>query len=281
MAFNVQIVYGKDVASSSVKATGEDIRPLTKDLYPIFGLTDDLLKKAVEAYLGKLPDAVYVADPTPDNWYATNSWEAIVIRLKPVKAEIVSIDTAISQLKSQVFKNNSSKTASFDVSITDDVSDTVDSNWSETKSFGVSQSVNYGTSFIGGDTSITFQADFQVGGSKSRTVSMGQSSGVMVDLAPGESVTANLIASKGTMKVRVVFEAYLTGVIAAYYKGVFKWKHVWPVDIAGALEALNGSHTLRVTNEIAIDYFSSGEIVLEDTLGKRIRLRAPMLLTAD
>ncbi len=277
MPFSIEVVYGKDSGSSTVKVGGEDVRRLTNDLYPAFGITPELLTSAVEAYLGKRPDAVYVSDPTPENWYASNSWEPVTLRLHPVEASIVSIDTATTQLKSQVFSNRSSKAGSFDVSITEDVSDSVETNWSQSISIGVTQSVSYGIELIGGDTSISFQTDFQKGGSQSRTVSMGQSSGVMVDLEPGEAVTATLTAAKGTMRVRVRFEAYLTGVVAAYYKGSFKYKHVWPVNIAGALQALDGPHVLSIVNDIAIDCFSSGEIVLEDPVGRRIRLRVPTL----
>ncbi len=273
MAFDVAIVFGQDVSSSSVKATGEEAHPLRSDQYATFGLSDDLLKDAVEAYLGKRPDSVYLSDPTPGNLYQSRNWEPVTVRLRPASASIVSIDTTPTQLAMRELTNNSSKPADYDCSVSADVTDSVDTNWSNTLALGFSQSVNYGTNFVGGETSINLQTDFQKGGSQSRSVSMGVMSGVMVALEPGEKVIATLTASKGTMNVRVLFDVYLTGVIAARFDSVYKWQHDWPVDIAGALEALRSTNRLTITNDIAIDYFSSGEVSLSDQAGQRVRVR--------
>lgn len=272
--FGVRVKCGATAETTTVEATGDLIRPLAADDYGKYGLSDSILKDAVKAYFQARPSQVYLSDPTPGDQYQANNWSPVTVRLRPVAARVVSVDAVLTALTEKTLRNNSKKTGSFDASISQDVSETVDTNWSQSVSFAVTQSINYGIKFIGGDTSVSFTTDFQTGGSRSVSTSMGQSSGVMVDLDPGESVVAKLTASRGQMAVEVVYDAYLSGVIAAYYDSVYKWKHWWPVDITGALEAIDKPASLSVTNVIDAVSFSGGEIVLEEVSGRRTRVPA-------
>ncbi len=264
MGFKIDTDYGDDIASSTISAAGEYVSQLSPDQYAIFGLSDAILKRAIKAFFGTAPDDVYLSDPTPDNWYETNGWEPVSVLLRPVKSEIVEMSREKTILHSQVFTNTSSFLSNFDVGLSKDVSEDVGTTWSQSISIGIDQSVDYGTKFIRGSTSISFQTDFQEGGSRSRSVSIGQSSGVGVAIPPGNSVRATLTAFDGKAKSRVTFEAILRGIVVGYYKSIYKRKHVWPIDIAGALEAIDKSNQMVIVNEINADYFSGGEIVVED-----------------
>lgn len=275
MTFQVNILCGKDVPTSSVTASGEASFVLRPDKFGLFGISDDLLKSAVEEYLGARPDSVYLGDPTPGDLYRTRNWEPVTARIRPASATVLESTTSPTQIAVREFINRSSKPADYDCSISADVTDVVESNWSNTLALGISQSINYGTMFVGGETSINLQTDFQTGGSNSQALSLGYSSGVMVNLEPDEKRIVTLTAEKGAMTVRVLFDVYLTGVVAAHFKGIYKWEHDWPVDIAGAFEAVKQSHKLTITNDVKIDYFSSGQIIVEDGTGKRLRILTP------
>jgi hypothetical protein len=279
MAFSIEIVVGKDAASSSVKATGEEWHVITDKEAQTFGITDAALKSAVEAYFGKKPNDAYLHSPTPWNdLYKTYNWEQVTVHLRTLEASIIDISSKPVILKTQTFKNKSSKTATFDVSIYSDVSDTVEANWSQTVGLSFTQSISYGTKIFGGETSITFSAEFQQGGSKSQTVTVGQSSGVMVDLDPGESVKAILSAHHGSLGVRVAYEAYLSGLSAVNYNPTYKDHHFWALAIDGVRQAVKLPGTFRIVDDIRVGYFSDGEIVLEDLEGKRIAALGARLL---
>ena len=186
-----------------------------------------------------------------------------------VEAKITDISSAPLILKEQVFKNNSTKTASFDVSISDSVSNTIESNWSDTVGMTASQKVTYKAFFGEGETAVTLSSDFERGGSNSKTVTVGQSSGVQLDLGPGESVKALLSAAKGTMKVRVIFEAYLSGAAAINYNPTYKEHHFWAPDINGVRQAAGMASTVKIVNDIQVSYFSNGEITLDDLPTRR------------
>ena len=276
MPFSIDIVVGDKIETSSVLASGEDAHVIKDTEIPTFGISDEQLRKAVERFFGRRPNDAFLRSPTPwGDLYKTYNWEQVTVHLRPAEASITGINSNPVILKTQTFKNNSSKQASFDVSISDDVSESVESNWSDTIGISVSQSVSYGTKFVGGDTSIAFNAEFQKGGSKSRTVTVGQTSGVAVDLDPGESVKAVLSASRGSMTVRVVFEAYLSGLSAVNYNPRYRDHHFWALGINGVRQAVDLRDTFRIVNDIEIGYFSNGDITLEDLKHSRpVRIKS-------
>jgi hypothetical protein len=119
----------------------------------------------------------------------------------------------------------------------DNVDDTAETNWSQTLELSLSQEVGYkfeikGTGFEG-KTTFTMTGDFQRGGSTSRTVTVGQTSGVVVELEPHESVKAILSSNVGSAGIRVVYEAYLSGVTAVNYDPAYRDHHFWGLGING------------------------------------------------
>lgn len=271
MPFSILIDVGEDVKSSSVKATGEEWHVITPKEASTFKITDAALKSAVATYFGKKPNDAYLHSPTPWNdLYKTYNWEQVTVYLRTIEATITGLSTKPAIIKTQTFKNKSSKPATFDCSISSDVSDTVEATWSNTVGLSFTQSISYGTKFLGGDTSMTFSLEMQQGGSKSQMVTVGQMAGVMVDLDPGEAAKATLTADHGSLGVRVVYEAYLSGVTAVNYNPKYKDHHFWALGINGVRQAVKLPGTFRIVDDIRVGFYSNGEIVLEDLEGTRI-----------
>jgi hypothetical protein len=280
MAFEITIqVDPSDLNRSIVRASGEEFHVITDVERNTFGIGDAALKQAVANYFGKAPNDAFVKSPTPPcgDLYNTYNWEQVTVHLRPVSASITNVATRPLILKRQKFKNNSTLPGFFDVAISSDVNDTVEANWMTTAELSVSQSISYGTKFLGGDTSISFTLGFQQGGSKSRSVSVGQTSGVQVELQPGQAVQAVLSSNLGSLTARVIFEVYLTGVAAVNYNPTYKDHHFWALSIDGLRQALGLSSRLQVVEDITVGVYSDGEITLEDMAGNpSTRLIAPM-----
>ncbi len=124
-------------------------------------------------------------------------------------------------LKTQKFDNSSSVEATFNVSISDSVSQTATSTWSTGGTFTIGQSISYEIGFlgssVGGETSLSYSQSWGIGGSQSKTVTVGSNSGIQVTLKPRQKVIAELTASRGVMTVRVRYNARLSGTTACYY----------------------------------------------------------------
>lgn len=269
MGIDITITAGQDEASSSVNASGSVQHIVTDDERTTFGIGDQQLKDAVAAYFGKAPNDAYVHSPTPwGDLYTTYSWPQVSMVLAVQSAKILEITSEPIIVKSQEFTNNSSQKGTFNVSISDTVEDTVSSNWSTGGTLTVGQEISYGIKPLGlgveGKTSISYSQSWGVGGEHSTSLTVGSSSGVSVDLDPGQSVVAELSASRGVMKVRIEYSAYLTGCTAINYNPTYKDHHFWALGIEGVMAAGGIRNAVSGTEDIEIGYFSNSKIELKD-----------------
>jgi len=269
----ISIVAGKDQASSRVNASGSVQHIITDKERSSFHIQDGDLKNAVGKYFGKNPNDAYLHSPTPWNdLYKTYNWPEVQTVLVVQSALITGITSEPVVVATKTFKNNSTKKATFDASVSDQVQNTTETNWSSTDSIEVGQKITYNVGFLGagggGETSFTYSHSWGQGGSESKTVTVGSSQGVSVELDPGESIEAQLTASRGVMKVRITYKAYLIGTSAVNYNPTFKDHHFWALDIGGILQAAGTNNSLQYTEDIQIGYYSNAQIELRDPQGK-------------
>ena len=272
MGVKIQIVAGPDQNSSSVQASGSIQHIITDQERQTFHITDGDLKNAVGKYFGKNPNDAYLHSETPwGDLYRTYGWEQTSLVLVVQKAEILSITSEPSIVATQTFTNQSTKVGTFNCSISQQVSNSTQSNWSTGGTLTIGQEFEYGVEFLGvggkGKTSISYSQSWGIGGSHSSEVTVGSDSGLSVQLNPGESVTAQLIASRGVMKVRVTYMAYLRGNAAVNYNPTFKDHHFWCLPISGVLSAAGLSNSLMTTEDIEIGFYSDARIELKDASG--------------
>jgi hypothetical protein len=235
---NISIVAGADEAHSSVNATGSIQHIVTDKEVKTFGMQDSALKNAVGKSFGNNPNDAYLHSPTPWNdLYKTYGWPEVQTILIVQDAKIRGITSDPVVVATRTFTNRSSKKAVFDASISDQVSNTTESNWSTTNTIEVEQKFTYNVSFLGagggGETTMSYSHAWGQGGSESKNITVGSSSGVSVELEPGESIEAQLTASRGVMKVRITYRAQLSGSTAINYNPTFKDHHFW-VSISGS-----------------------------------------------
>ncbi|WP_400193681.1 follicular epithelium yolk protein subunit [Hymenobacter sp. B81] len=276
---SVIVTAGKDKESSKVSASGYVQHIITDEERNVFKLQDGDLKSAVEAYFGKRPNDAFLHDPTPwNNLYSTYNWPQVQTILRVVGAEIVGLTSEPVVVAQNTFTNNSDLPGVFSAGVSDSVTDTVESNWSQTYGLEASQSISYGVSFLGsgggGETSLSFSASFGQGGSQSTSVTVGSQQDVSVELQPGESVTAVLTASRGTLKVRITYQVSLEGVSAVNYNPTFKDHHFWALDISGLLQAAGRPTSFTITEDLEIGYFSNAHTILQNTTARAALVQA-------
>ncbi|BCT68244.1 hypothetical protein [Nitrosospira sp. NRS527] len=273
MGISISIKAGTNAATSSVNASGSVQHIITTTEKKTFGIQDAGLKNAVGKYFGRNPNDAYLHSDTPwGDLYKTYNWPQVQTVLVVQSATITGITSEPVIVATKIFSNNSSKKATFNASISDQVNNTTESNWSQTDTVSVEQKIKYEIGFLGtgggGETSMSYSHSWGKGGSESMSITVGSDSGVSVELAPGESVEAQLSASRGVMKVRVVYKAYLTGSTAINYNPTFKGHHFFSLPIDGVMEA-GGLSTIReFTEDIEIGYYSNSKVELKDPTGK-------------
>lgn len=279
MAISISINAGSDAASSSVSVTGSVQHVITDSERTAFNIQDASLKNAVNSYFGKAPDDAYVCSPTPwGDLYQTYGWPQVQTFLTVQSATIIGVTSDPTILNTQTFKNTSSHPATFNCGITQEVSVSAETSWSETSAVEIGQSVSYGVSFLGagaeGETTMNFSQTWEKGGSESETVTVGSSAGVSLELDPGQSVEAELTASKGVLTVQVVYQVTLSGTTAVNYSDPYQGHHFWGLPINSVMQAANLPTVITTTETITVDYYANSSIVLKDASGQQTSFAA-------
>lgn len=276
MGITISIIAGDDQKSSSVSASGSIQHIITDTERNTFKLSDDGLKKAVDKYFGKRPNDAYLHSPTPwDDLYKRYGWPQVQTIVRPTKAEILSITSEPTIVATRIFKNNSSVKGTFNAGIEESVTDTVTSSWSTGGTLTIGQEIEYGIKFLGsgvsGTTSMSYSQSWEVGGTHEKTTTVGSTSGVTVELNPGESVKSILTASRGVMKVRVTYHATLNGSTAVNYNPKYKDHHFWGLNIDKVMNAANLDNSLKYTEDIEIGYYSDAVVELQNVNGQSLK----------
>ena len=265
--FSITIIGGSDSRSPSVRATGRVEEVITDKDRNAFKIEDSDLKRAIGEHFGKKPNNAYVKSKTPwGDLYSKYKWPQVHRVTEVDSATILETTSNPTILSSKTFTNNSNEPATFDASISERVRNTTESNWSKTDGISVGQSVTYKVNFPDGDVSGTTSFDYShtwgKGGSKSKSIDVGSQEGVTVNLKPGERVVAKLNASRGTMKVQIVYRSYLTGSTAVNYNPAYKGHHFWDFGIKDVMKSAKISNEILVTEIIEVGYYSDGEVAL-------------------
>jgi len=276
MGISISIVAGQDKGASSVNASGSVQHVITNEERTSFKLGDKQLKDAVKKYFGKSPNDAYLHSPTPwGDLYKKYNWPQVQMVLVVQSAEILGITSEPVIVKTQDFTNNSSKKGTFNVAISESLNNTTSSNWSTGGTLTVGQKFSYGVKFLGagaeGETSLSYSQSWGVGGQEAKSITVGSTSGVSVELDPGESVVAELSASRGVMKVRIRYNAYLIGNSAVNYNPTYKKHHFWSLGIGGVMSKGGVSNSIKSTEDIEIGYYSNSKIELKNKVDGRLK----------
>lgn len=273
MGIDISIKAGLNKETSSVNASGSVQHVITDTEVKSFGIQDGDLKKAVGKFFGKAPNDAYLHSDTPwGDLYKTYNWPQVQVVLVVDSATIIGITSEPVIVATQKFTNNSQVKGTFNVGISDQVNNTSSNTWSNTDSITVGQKFTYKVEFLGtgsgGETSMSYSQTWGESKTESLSVTVGTQSGVSVPLDPGQSVEAQLTASRGVMKVRIVYKAYLIGDTAVNYNPTYKDHHFWALNIGQVMAAGGISNLKSITEDIEIGFYANSTIELKDSSGQ-------------
>ncbi|KAJ7530853.1 hypothetical protein O6H91_14G021700 [Diphasiastrum complanatum] len=233
-----------------------------------FGIGDYALKNAVQAYFGRWPNDAYLKSPTPWNdLYKRFGWSQVQTVLVVQSSTITEEGSQPVMLSYQNFVNNDSQEATFTASMSAQRSNSVSTGWSNSHTIKFDQKINYSIAFgakVGGESSLSYQYAFGESGSESVTTTLSSGSGVTVKVPPHQTKHAILTASNGYMKVRIVYEAHLTGVTAINYNPTYQGHHFWALDIGGVMTSGSITNKFTITEDIVLDYYSNSTLEVGD-----------------
>lgn len=276
MGIDINITAGPDKTSSAATVSGSIQHIITNAERSTFQLGDSQLKNAVGKYFGKNPaDAFLHSNTAWGDLYKTYSWPQVQTVVVGTKAEILEITSQPVIVKEQTFVNNSKVPGDFHVGISDQVSNSVASSWSTGGTFTIGEAIKVNAEILGtgveSTTKLSYSQSWGISGTKTQTTTVGSSSAVTVTLQPGQSVLARLSASRGVMKVRVTYNAYLMGLTAINYNPTYNGHHFWGLNLPTVMQSAGISNAVSSNEDLEVGYYSNSRIELVDPEGKSIK----------
>ncbi len=266
MAIQINVRAGQDAANSSISVTGSVQHIITDTERKTFGITDGDLKNAVGKYFGRNPNDAFVCSPTPwDDLYKRYNWPQVQIMLVVDSYRITGITSEPTIVDTVEFDNSRSNTeCTYHADIQENVTNTTETNWSQSDSVTVGQSIEYSFDFpggsAGGTTSLSYTGTWGKGGSQSKVVSVGSQTGTLITLAPHKTAKAVLTASRGVMKIRITYRAYLVGSVAINYGDPYKGHHFWGLNIGSIMGAAGLTNSKLITEDITVGYYANSKV---------------------
>jgi len=181
-------------------------------------------------------------------------------------------------VSSRVFENDTSTPATFNASISQLVQNVAVSSWEVggALTLGMSMQMSVGIGIVSASTtySMSYSQSWGIGGQKSKSVSVGDESGVVVQLQPGKKVIGELNAYRGKIKFQIPYESTLVGDVAAIFDDAVTYNSVKSsyqfIDISDVIKnnkKADGklfSYPIKSTETVEINYYTRATIVLRD-----------------
>lgn len=274
MGIHIAIIASAVKGHSSVSTSGSIQHIITKRDVKAFNIGDRNLKKAIGSFFGKEPTYVYLHDPTPiwtdPSLYERFGWHEVKTTLFVQSATVTETAAKREIVATKKLVNDSNKRATFDANISTEILNTVESKWSKTEAIEVGEAFSYKVEFEGcgkeGESTLLYNHLWGQDALETENVKLGTSREVNVDLDPGESVEALLTASKGVMKVKIIYRVYLEGHTAICYHGKkYKGHWYWALPIIGVMNASNLDICRDFTEEIEISFYSNTQVELTNS----------------
>ncbi|SFT67860.1 toxin ETX/toxin MTX2 [Kosakonia arachidis] len=269
MSMRINIVSSTDPSQCGVSAFGNDVSLISNTERNTFQLSDGQLKRAVERDFGRSPLDAFLRET--NQWgglYGRFGWQEVSRTLRPVSSRVLSQNTTPSVVMSQDFVNDSSVPATFNAAISQSVENTVTTGWSTGGTLSVGGSVEVGVRFLGiGGTataSISYEQSWGISGERSTSVVLGSASGVEVTLEPGQAVTAELVATRGTMRVEVSYAGSLSGHCVVNYNPRYQGHHFWALPITRVMNNSGINNSIMTTQTLDIGFYSNSSIIIRD-----------------
>lgn len=277
----VEITASDDQSQRQVVISGSNVDLISDQERETFKLSDENLKSALKSYFGEKPDDVYLRSPTPwGDLYLTNEWKQVTRTLKPLKAQILTVKYQPSLVTSKVFNYTSSKPGHFKALIRQDVENTVASTWERSGELSANSNIEYGIDIkamaVSGKATFSYNSRWGEDVLKSQKVTVGSEAAVDVTLNPNQTVTAELYATRGSMKVQIDYEATLSGSVAVNYGNLYKDHHFWSVDINKVMAAGGWNRSILSSEVIDLGFYADSKAVLRDSDTNEVLYTMPL-----
>nr|AAM18114.1 yolk protein 1 [Hyphantria cunea] len=267
-AIKISIEPIKNGTDASVKMIGSETIVVSDNDRKVFKLDDGTLKRPSEIYMGKRSGDVYLKPPTPwGDVYQQFNWEPVKKTVRPIEAKVVGINSKPVPFGNAEYVNkHETLTVTYSTSLTHQVEETVGNTWKQGGEVGVGMSIeyeiNFGVGSAGGSTSMSYTASWGEETSKSRAVTLGSTSTILIEVPPKTMVVASLQATQGTMDIDVKYRSTLDGRVFCNYPDKFNGHYFYGMPARGLLSTIGQSVEVESVERISIGFYTTARLVV-------------------
>lgn len=251
-----------------IKYAGDDVKLITDKEIILFNITKGNLNEGVKVELGKIPDNIFLKDPTPNNLFRKYKWPEVKRKLKVKSATVIKFMKKDVVLRTHVFVNNSTDTIKTRVDLIEVMENIVSFTWS--KEGLPEDEIYFDLNVDFGNGNFSFVQKWRNEKLKSIRLPVNTSKAFMENEA-GNTLTSNLIATKIILLVEVEFQACLMGNVITDYKDLYGKYHYYSPTVQNIMKAGKIKNEILSTTLLELRFYMDVRLkVLNEVTGKTL-----------
>ncbi|KAJ8706007.1 hypothetical protein PYW07_010784 [Mythimna separata] len=244
---------------------GSDGKVVTDAELKLFNITNDRLNEGMKETLTKVPDGIYLTDPTPHgDTFNKFHWQEMTRRLTIKNITIIDIVNEDVVLDKHEHINNTTDHIKAKRSMYRVIENRISSTWAKTGLPRDEIFTNFTIDF--GNGNVSYVNKWRNESSYSVKGLIGVTKPWYILIKPGQTVVTELIASKTIVILKVVYEAQLVGSIIASYAKVYGTYHFYAPTVQNVMKAGNMTNEVVTSEFLEIRCFTNPRLKVYDKL---------------
>lgn len=259
---NINIKTSNYFNKTEVNFTGKDIKLVTDEEVSLFNITHANLNRGIRIELGKVPNDVFLRDPTPyDDLFKKYKWPEVRRVLIVKSAKIIKFMQQNVTMKTHVHINNTTMTIKSKTDMMVMVENTALSLWSPN---GLPKDViNYNVTIDFGYGNWTFGDTWRDERLRYTNLPFGTNKGI-VDLKSGQKIVSTLSGIKIVMLIEIEYIANLVGNIIADFKSLYGKYHFYSPSLHNIMRAAKLKNEVVTKEFLEVRFYTNPKIVVFD-----------------
>lgn len=270
----IKINVASKIERASVKFYGQDNKVVTDEDVKTFNITKENLNIGMRVELGKVPQDIFLKDPTPyENLYEYFEWPEIKRNMRIKKAKILEIINEKVTLATYEHINNTTDPIESRINFVDSTELTSFSTWShyglpvDEMFYDINLNVNH--------LKFKYENKWRSNNISSFDLSFGITKEELIKIKSGQLVTSELTALKTIFLVQMDYEAKIIGSFIADYDPLYGKYHFYAPTAANIMRAAKLKNYIKTTELIEIRCFLDPKLRIFDKTGEMVEIVSP------
>ncbi|XP_059045875.1 uncharacterized protein LOC131841573, partial [Achroia grisella] len=273
---NAKIKLNIKIASNEknidIKCSGYDNKLISDAEISLYNITKENLNKGVRVEMGKVPNDIFLKDPTPYyNLYEKYHWPEVKRHLYVKNISVLYVNNEEVLISSHEHINNSTDTVQSKKVMVHNVESTVSSTWSDE---GMPKDdVSYEINVDFGRKEHIFENKWRNNLLRSVHIPFGVVRTGFIDVKPGKSLVKQLKGNRTLIVLEVSYSANLIGSVIADYAQLYGKYHFWAPSVQNIMAAAGLQNEIITKERIEIRCNTDPKLkVFDKETGKSILL---------